>query len=179
LAIATLRHLTPAQYREFKDNLIHLASMDDKISLLEYAVLRMTLRNLDSMHGLSKRPAVRFTALSELSSECAILLSVVAWFGTDDKANAETAFARGAQRLDSLPPGTLLPPEHASLKELDTALDRLAEAAPALKGKIIAAAVDAATTDGIITTEEGEVLRAIADALDCPTPPFLPGQKVS
>lgn len=179
LAIATLRHLTTAQYREFRDNLIHLASTDNEISLLEYAVLRMTLRNLDSLHGCSKRPTVRFTSLSGLTSECAILLSVVAWFGSSNQPNAETAFARGSLRLDALPLGTLLKQKHASLKELDTALDRLVEAAPSLKEKIIAAAVDAATTDGIITTEEGEVLRAIADALDCPTPPFLPGQKIS
>jgi len=30
--------------------------------------------------------------------------------------------------------------------------------------------------DDQVTLREGELLRAIADALDCPMPPFLPGQ---
>jgi Zn-dependent protease with chaperone function/uncharacterized tellurite resistance protein B-like protein len=178
LSIATLRHLTPAQYREFRENLFHIASSDDDISLIEYAVLRMTLRNLDSLHGVSRRPQVRFTELSPLSDECSILLSAVAWFGSDDRIRAEAAFSRGTLRLAGVSPGAILPAHRASLKDLDDALDRLAETSPELKEQIIAAAVDTATTDGVITTEEGEVLRAIADTLDCPIPPFLPGQRI-
>jgi Zn-dependent protease with chaperone function len=178
LAIATLRHLSTTQCREFKDNLLYIASTDNEISLFEYAVIRMVLRNLESMHGLNKRPLVRFTSLSDLVHECTVLLSVVAWFGTNDKSGAEVAFNRGFHRLGLTPIGALLPQARASLKELDTALDRLAEATPTLKENIIAAVVDTITTDSLITKDEGEVLRAIADALDCPTPPFLPGQSI-
>lgn len=178
LAIATLSHLTKAQYHEFRENLFHVASSDDEISLLEYAVLRMTLRNLDLLHGFSRRQQVRFTSISDLASECVVLLSAVAWFGSDDKDRAQAAFARGVLRLDGLSLGTLLSGDRASLKDLDRALERLAASSTMLKEKIIAAAVDTATTDGVITTEEGEVLRAISDTMDCPIPPFLPGQKL-
>lgn len=178
LAVATLRHLSAAQYMEFRANLFHVASADNEISLLEYAVLRMTLRNLDALHGAATRPSVRFTSLAGLRTECAVLLSAVAWFGTHDAQKASGAFIRGSQRMDGLTLDSILPGNQASLKDLDASLDRLAEASPVLKEIIIAAAIDAATTDGVITTEEGEVLRAIADSLDCPIPPFLPGQKV-
>ncbi len=178
LSIATLRHLTSAQYREFRGNLFHVASSDDEISLIEYAVLRMTLRNLDSIHGVSPRPQIRFTDLSSLANECAALLSAVAWFGSDDRTHAEAAFRRGTLRFKGLSIGEILPASRASLKDLDAALDRLSETSPDLKEQIIAAAVDTATADGVITTEEGELLRAIADTLDCPIPPFLPGQRI-
>jgi hypothetical protein len=33
--------------------------------------------------------------------------------------------------------------------------------------------------DGVATVEEAELLRGVADLLDCPMPPILAGQRVS
>ena len=61
----------------------------------------------------------------------------------------------------------------ATLTQLDTALDRVALAAPKLKKALLEACVQVVSADGVIHEREAELLRAIADTLDCPIPPFV------
>jgi hypothetical protein len=56
---------------------------------------------------------------------------------------------------------------------MDKALDRLAEATPPVKQKLIAAFTAAVSADGAVLPDEAEALRAVADALDCPIPPMV------
>jgi hypothetical protein len=79
--------------------------------------------------------------------------------------------------LGGLTECVLLPPAKASLKDLDAALNNLALAAPAIKQRILSGAVAAVSADGTVTPDEAEALRAVADSLDCPLPPFLPDRK--
>ena len=53
--------------------------------------------------------------------------------------------------------------------------DRLVSAAPLIKGNLLAACVAIVSADGVIIEEEAELLRAIADSLDCPIPPVIGG----
>jgi uncharacterized tellurite resistance protein B-like protein len=59
------------------------------------------------------------------------------------------------------------------LAQIDQALDRLAEAAPPIKRQLINAMAHTVAADQVIKAREGELLRAIADALGCPLPPFV------
>ena len=56
---------------------------------------------------------------------------------------------------------------------IDSALDHLSQAAPGVKRRVVEACAFCIAADGIVQTEEGELLRAITTALDCPLPPFL------
>jgi tellurite resistance protein len=56
---------------------------------------------------------------------------------------------------------------------VDTALERLNQAVPQIKKNVLNACVQVIAADGEIQEMEAELLRAIADALDCPMPPFL------
>jgi len=47
---------------------------------------------------------------------------------------------------------------------------------PLLKRRLLRACGVCVSHDDQVTLREGELLRAIADALDCPMPPFLAGQ---
>jgi len=69
----------------------------------------------------------------------------------------------------------LLPDEACSLTALDRALDRLATSAPQVKSRVLDACATCIASDGRVTVAEGELLRAIADSLDCPIPPLLAG----
>jgi len=51
-------------------------------------------------------------------------------------------------------------------------LNIIRQASPAMKQKFIHAMVAAIQNDGKITPEELEMVRAFADAVDCPLPPF-------
>jgi len=50
-------------------------------------------------------------------------------------------------------------------------LDRLVEASPGCKRKILTAYAHAAASDGQLMPAEAELLRAVADTMDCPMPP--------
>ena len=60
--------------------------------------------------------------------------------------------------------------------QVDAALNRLAQAAPQIKKNVLTACVQTIAADGVIQEMEAELLRAIADTLDCPMPPFVPAQ---
>ncbi|MBC8019528.1 MAG: TerB family tellurite resistance protein [Verrucomicrobia bacterium] len=46
-------------------------------------------------------------------------------------------------------------------------------AAPQIKKHVIEACVQVVGADGLIREREAELIRAIADTLDCPIPPFI------
>jgi hypothetical protein len=66
----------------------------------------------------------------------------------------------------------LLPREQCGMAQIDAALNRLAQAAPAIKRNMLEACVHAVGADGVIVENEAELLRAVSDTLDCPMPPF-------
>jgi tellurite resistance protein len=53
-------------------------------------------------------------------------------------------------------------------------LVRFAQAAPQIKKNVLNACAQTVAADGVIQEREAELLRAMADALDCPLPPFVP-----
>ena len=67
----------------------------------------------------------------------------------------------------------MLPRENCGVEPLDAALNRLALAVPIIKKNLIEAAARVVGADGVILEAEAELLRAIADTLDCPMPPFI------
>jgi len=173
LALGTLGHLFAPQYRTFRDLAVQLAGADAEIDLFEYVLLRIMTRNLDPLFGMGKRRAVRYSGLASLVGECSTLLSAIAWFGTEAADAASAAFAKGAAELGDVPGLALLSGSQASLETMDAALDRLADADPATKQKLVAACAACVSADGKVTVEEAEALRAVAEALECPIPPFV------
>lgn len=102
------------------------------------------------------------------------MLSALAYIGANDAAAVGKAFAAGAPYLRAPNDVTLLPLEQCRLTQIDPALSRLAQAVPTIKKNLIDACVRVVGADGVIQESEAELLRAIADTLDCPMPPFLP-----
>jgi hypothetical protein len=66
----------------------------------------------------------------------------------------------------------LLPREQCGVGSLDAALDRLALAAPIIKKNLLEACIRVVGADEVIQEAEAELLRAVADTLDCPMPPL-------
>jgi tellurite resistance protein len=67
----------------------------------------------------------------------------------------------------------LISGEARSLARVDSALDRLTQAAPSVKRNVLLACAQTVAADGQVLSREAELLRAIAGALDCPIPPFV------
>ena len=175
LALPGLRQLSPAQYRQFSRAIQVLIEADGEIDLFEYVLQKIVLRHLDTQFNGARKTVVQYYVLKPLVSDCSVLLSALAHVASQDPAECEAAFRQGAQ---SLAPFTQTPlacvdSEQCNLSQVDTALDRLNQAAPQIKKNVLNACVQVVAADGVIQEMEAELLRAIADALDCPMPPFL------
>ena len=59
------------------------------------------------------------------------------------------------------------------MQHIDAALGKIEHAIAPVKKVILRACAKVVVADGIIASQEAELLRAIADALDCPVPPFV------
>jgi uncharacterized tellurite resistance protein B-like protein len=72
-----------------------------------------------------------------------------------------------------IPDLAMTAPDGCSLAQVDTALNRLNQTVPPIKKLVLNACAETVAADGVIQENEAELLRAIADTLDCPIPPIL------
>jgi len=73
----------------------------------------------------------------------------------------------------------LLPQDQATMRDLDKALETLNQCTGRVKKQLLQASALVVGADHQVTTNEAELLRAVADSLGVPTPPLLPGQKLA
>ena len=174
LAISGLRGMDPSAYPAFRENLMTMVLADEDVDIFEFTLLHMVARRLDRQFGLAQAPRIRYQDFDALGSALTCVFSLLAWNGTDDDASAATAYAAGWEALGVTPAATLRDRNDGRLKELEEHLDELAAAAPQCKAQLLTACGAIVAADGHTTLHEAETLRAIADALDCPVPPFAP-----
>jgi hypothetical protein len=175
IALPSLRALSPDQYQAFKTNLRALVVADEKIDLFEWVLQRMVFSHLRPHFERVKPPRIRHTSLRKLYDPCAVVLSILAHAGSASEASVRTAFELGASQLPEIDLA-LLPRERAGLRDLDRALEKLAEVDPSTREQLLKACAACIAADREVTQAEGELFRAIADSIDCPMPPLLPGQ---
>ena len=170
LAIPALKQLSKAQWATLQRNLITLAKADRKVDLLEWTLLRILQRNIDGPRPLNGR-----YHLLELADESALLLSALAHAGhsAPDQAAQAFASARAALPFDHLAFADQGMPK---MQDLDKALGRLNQMWPLQKPRLLKAMACCIEHDGRVTDTEAELMRAVADMLDCPMPPLLTSQ---
>jgi Zn-dependent protease with chaperone function len=178
LALPALRNFSPGQYQQFSRAMQLLIESDHEIDLFEYVLQKVVLRHLDPHFNGARKPLIQYYALKPLTPDCAVLLSALAYAGQEERKKIQQAFRQGAQPLSyaARVEVGLLPAEQCDLEQVDAALNRLALAAPQIKKNVLAACAQTVAADGLIQETEAELLRAIADALDCPLPPFVEAQ---
>jgi uncharacterized tellurite resistance protein B-like protein len=176
VALPALRQFSPPQFQDFRRALKALIESDNEIDLFEYVLQKIVLRHLESHFAPARRNVTQFYALRPLVADCGVLLSAVAYVGgQDNAAQAQSAFVQGAQALSHAAQSEIpfLPEAQCDLDQVDTALNRLAQAVPQIKKNVLNACAQTVAADGIIREREAELLRGIADVLDCPIPPFV------
>jgi Zn-dependent protease with chaperone function len=174
LALPALRQMTAAQYQQFSDALQWLINSDGKVELFEFVLQKVLLRHLDPQFNGPRKQVTQFYTLKPLVPHCAVVLSALANVGSEDAGQVLNAFNAGAPFMRA-PEGSglvLLPMDQCGIEQIDDALNILALAAPVVKKNLLEAAVQIVGADGIIQESEAELLRAIADTLDCPMPPL-------
>ena len=180
VALPALRRLSEPQYRAFRAAVERLIAADAKLNLFEFTLQRVLLRRLEPHFYPARPPAVAYGSLRAVSRQASLLLSILAHAGQAQAERAAQAFAAGVRHLaDTRAVASLLPFEQCGLADLDRALAALVQTAPAMKRKLLEACAATIAFDKRVTIQEGELLRAISDSLDCPMPPFLPGQALA
>lgn len=173
LALPALKQLDQAAFASMKGRLIRLIKADNRIELLEWTLLRIVERHVEGprVHGGKLH-------LLELAEEATVLLSALAHAGHTDTQQAAEAFAAAGPELpyDGL---TLRNAAQADLKALSAALDRLSQLQPLQKPRLLKAMARSVTHDERITPAEAELMRAVAETLDCPMPPLLGVQETA
>lgn len=174
LAIPALRQLRADEFNHFLATLNWLIESDDQIVLFEFVLQKIVARQLVA-HFTGARPqSTQYYTIKPLAPDCETILSALAHTGHTEASEVGQAFQSGAPYVRAAGvPLTLQPQEACGLSEINTALDRLALAVPQIKKNLLEACVRVVGADGVIQENEAELLRGIAETLDCPMPPFL------
>ena len=175
LVLSTLRQLSADQYLAFRETVIELAQADRKLTLFEFTVQRSLLKRLDRHFRKSRPTGIRYPALSGLRSELATVLSALAHVGSRDPQAKAQAFDRAWDILELPAVSGMLPVDQCGVAAIGQALDKLSQSSPAIKKRVLHAAVLIIAADGQVTADEAELLRAIGDSLECPVPPIFAG----
>jgi Zn-dependent protease with chaperone function len=175
LSLPALRALGRDRCLRFRKTLEEMVMADEQVDLFEYTLHHVLRRHLDPVVGDVQRKAAQYYALKPLIEPCVKLLSALARIGAGDETAATRAFAAGFAELGAGSPAAIATRSECSLGAVDAALEILSLAMPAIKKRILTACVACVAADGQLTRSEAELLRAVADALDCPLPPFLGG----
>jgi Zn-dependent protease with chaperone function len=175
LTLPALRRLSPAQFEQFRTAVNALIASDAQTDLFEFMLQKIVMRHLDTRFYPERRPVTQFYDLRPVVRDAGILLSATAYAGAADPVQARAAFDKGAESLGRIARTEIpwLPPSECDLSHLAAALDRFAQSVPQIKKNVLSACAETVAFDQIIQAREAEILRAIADSLDCPLPPFL------
>lgn len=175
ICLPALCSLSPSQYNEFRALVNALARADSKIELFEWTLWQVIMRHLHPHFANVTSPRTQYYSLRGLRAECATLLSLVAAAGNEEQT-ARLSFVRGVKELPEL---HLEQQPGATLVDLGEVLDKLATASAKQRGRVVHACAEAICADEHVTWQEAELLRGIADLLDCPMPPLLVPQSSS
>jgi Zn-dependent protease with chaperone function len=172
LTLPALRRLSADQYAAMVADFAVLGEAHQPPAMFAYALQRMLRRRVEPAIVMRRPRATQFYSAKPLLRDIEVLLSALAHVA---RADTEQAFAAG---VAALPPHAravrLLPAERCTFAAVDRALDRIAQAGGMLRKQLLEACARCALANNIVTVAEAELLRAVAEAIECPLPPFLP-----
>lgn len=175
LAVPVLRRISPEEYEKFCEIINELINIDQEVDLFEFMIQKNIRLHLDTFFGRIQPPNETIKTLSKLNHESSVLLSAIAGFGNEDELNRVQAFKKGAPVLELYGTGKLkfLPPVNCGIGQMGEALKAFEKCVPTLKKTLLIACGKAAISDGKISSNEAEILRAIGDSIGTPIPPFV------
>jgi len=173
ISMPALKNMSPAQYKAFAACMSGLIKADERIDMHEFALARMVERHVAAAYSRPRQAGVKYHALKPLAPHIGALVSALAHLGSSKEDEVAAAYERGMAELDLKSVPAMASAAGSDLGPIGSALDVLQDSSPAIKRRVLAACVAAVTADGKVVIGEAELLRAVADSLDVPVPPFL------
>ena len=176
MTFPTLRQMTHAQYKEMLAVVEAMIRADGKLSLFEFALHKIIKKRLAAAFERGHKERVRYKNIRSVADDIATVLSGLSFVGHPQNELAQGAFMKGLESFTDSERALMAfrTREACTFNELSRALDRLTEASTDIKMRVIDACAHCSLADGEVSLEEAELLRAFADSMGCPIPPFLP-----
>lgn len=171
IALPMLRMMTSSQYATFAKALAELIRADNRLTVFEWTLSQVLIRHLKEQYQPTPPPVIQFYRLNRFSRQISVLLSILARIGSEPDQQ-QAALQAGAAKLANTRV-TLLPQADCSFRALEAAVKRLQHVSPRRRGDLLEACAATVCADGVITVKEAELLRGIADLLECPMPPLV------
>ncbi|WP_372966628.1 M48 family metallopeptidase [Marinobacter sp.] len=168
LAMPALRKLDKEERQILLANIQKLVAADNRLSLFELALSTFLNRHLAP--GAGHAVPVKYRNYRSVKPEIERVIGLFARAGTSSEQQADKLYNEAIAGFFSGPPET--PAGKVSIKELKATLDALSRLSPLLKPGIIDACGHCIMHDGKVGVREYELMRLVADQLDCPMPPL-------
>lgn len=171
LTLPALACMSEKQFDAFAAAIRELIRADDRLSLFEWTLSQVLMRHLEPRFRPPRRVTTRYYSLLKLGRPVSVLLSTVARVGHSGDVVTD-AFEAARQQLPDVDV-SLLAAEACSLDALRASLDTLATVSAPRRRELVDACAAAICVDEHVTVSESELLRGIADLLECPIPPIV------
>ncbi|MDO6443674.1 MULTISPECIES: M48 family metallopeptidase [unclassified Marinobacter] len=170
LAMPALRKLDPDERAQLIRNARKLVNADKRITLFELTLTSFLSRHLgvDSDRAMP----VRHRSYKPVMPALQRLLSLLARAGAGKSADAGILYREAIAGFASRGSGDYPILTKVTMKQLQEALKALNGLSPLLKPAVIDACGHCITYDGVIEVREYELMRLVADQMDCPMPPM-------
>jgi len=175
MSLPMLRMMSLPQYQTFIPAFQALVQADAQVSIFEWTLSQVLYRHLHSHYAARPLRVPRPVPLRSLTGEVSLLLSTLARAGNADD-QVLGAFAAGAGQLSGLTL-QLVPLERCNFQQLELALQKLAELSAQARREVLLACAACVSADQLVRVREAELVRGVADLLDCPMPPLIGRQE--
>ena len=145
---------------------------DNRIDMFEWSLQKIIFHHLDSEFGKPRKRIAKYGSLNAVKHDINILMSMLIYACVQDKSQIKAAFIAAEKEL-GLNNLILLSRKQIKIETLGLAVDKLALLKPLLKPRLLKACLVVITLDQEYSPNEMELMRAIADVLDCPLPPYV------
>ncbi|MCY2933921.1 MAG: M48 family metallopeptidase [Planctomycetota bacterium] len=183
LIAPAIRRLSSSQMVYLITEADRLILADDKVKMGEWLVKRMVTNQLRrSKDPMAKSIGAKSEAMPDTNSAVALLISALAWSGqsgnnsAESQSSANQAVSKAGPMLANVisqSPTQCMPKTMINAQRLDAALVRLSSESAKVRLAIIRAAAEVVQADAVVTRREFDMVRVVADSLDCPLPPMM------
>ncbi|MCW8934149.1 MAG: M48 family metallopeptidase [Gammaproteobacteria bacterium] len=175
LLLPALKQMETAEKTDFLILCEKLIKSDKRYTLFEFVLLSMLKKNLSPDSGRDIK--IKYYSYKSVNKELQLIFSVMAHSSQSEESMRIQSYNKVSQGFSMNTTGgnlTLLDFNEITPARLTIAFQRLSQLSPILKRNVLESSADIAMHDGQLKYAEAELLRAIADLLNCPLPPLLP-----
>ncbi len=181
LSIPALKHLSPGEYARFKSIIQNLISSDGRVDLFEFMLLQVITRHLETYFHQRNPERIKYWRIHPLLEDAGVLLSTLAAMSHPNNEEAtRRAFEEATSRLRQHDPVDIPYKlgKDCGLDRIKIALETFAHASPVVKRNLLEACSVSVMADEGVSSREAELIRAVADSIGCPIPPFVRAAKL-